>query len=47
MTAGLHSGSGGAGFIGDHVIGPAAVAAIKGRDMLVTGYAALFNAVPI
>ena len=37
---------GGAGFTGDRMIGPAAVAAIKGRDMFVTGHAALFGATP-
>ena len=37
---------GGAGFTGDRMIGPATVAAIKGRDMFVTGHAALFGATP-
>jgi apoptosis-inducing factor 2 len=35
---------GGAGFVNGRIVGPAAVAAIKGRDMFATGWAALFNA---
>jgi apoptosis-inducing factor 2 len=35
---------GGAGFVEGSMVGPAAVADIKGRDMFVTGHAALFEA---
>ena len=35
---------GGAGLLGDGVAGPAAIAEIKGRDMLVDAYAAMFDA---
>ncbi len=37
---------GGSGFIGDGVADPATIAQVKGRDMLVDNYAALFDAVP-
>jgi apoptosis-inducing factor 2 len=36
---------GGAGFIGDGVASAATIAEIKGRDMLIGPYAALFDAV--
>lgn len=34
---------GGAGFVNGRIVGPDAVAAIKGRDLFATGYAALFD----
>jgi NADH dehydrogenase FAD-containing subunit len=37
---------GGAGFLGDGVAGAATIADIKGRDMLIDNYAALFDADP-
>jgi NADH dehydrogenase FAD-containing subunit len=37
---------GGAGFLGDGVAGPAQIAEIKGRHMLIDSYSALFDAVP-
>ena len=37
---------GGSGFIGDGVADPATIAELKGRDMLVDNYAALFDAAP-
>jgi NADH dehydrogenase FAD-containing subunit len=37
---------GGAGFIGDGVADAATIAELKGNDMLVTHYAALFDAIP-
>jgi NADH dehydrogenase FAD-containing subunit len=37
---------GGSGFLGDGVADPAAIAQVKGRDMLIDSYAVLFDAVP-
>jgi NADH dehydrogenase FAD-containing subunit len=38
---------GGAGFIGDGIAGAAKIAEIKGRNMLIDNYSALFDAPPV
>jgi pyruvate/2-oxoglutarate dehydrogenase complex dihydrolipoamide dehydrogenase (E3) component len=37
---------GGSGFVGDGIADPATIAQVKGRDMLIDNYAALFDAAP-